>query len=376
MPLREDTESRLAAIVSSSDDAIVSKDLNGTVQTWNLGAERIFGYTAKEIIGKSIRIIIPADRQSEEDFVLSKVRRGLMVDHFETVRQRKDGTLIDVSVTVSPLRNTNGEIIGASKIAREITEQRRLRAAAEEASRLKDEFLTVLSHELRTPLNAVLGYSRMLRREDKRMSADLRERALDALERNADSLSRLVSDVLDTSRMVTGKLRLELDAHGIDAVIMEAIRTIQPAAEAKGIALGVHIYPGLTVLCDRDRMQQAMWNILSNAIKFTPSGGRVTVRADRHGGEITITIADTGIGIAPEHLPLVFRHFWQAHTGASREFGGLGLGLALSRHIVELHGGSIGAESEGQGMGTAFTVMLPTATAMRARERHLTPVAK
>src|SRR6516165_10824273 len=164
MPLREDTESRLAAIVSSSDDAIVSKDLNGTVQTWNLGAERIFGYTAKEIIGKSIRIIIPADRQSEEDFVLSKVRRGLMVDHFETVRQRKDGTLIDVSVTVSPLRNTNGEIIGASKIAREITEQRRLRAAAEEASRLKDEFLTVLSHELRTPLNAVLGYSRMLRR--------------------------------------------------------------------------------------------------------------------------------------------------------------------------------------------------------------------
>jgi signal transduction histidine kinase len=133
---------------------------------------------------------------------------------------------------------------------------------------------------------------------------------------------------------------------------------------------------GLTVLCDRDRMQQVMWNILSNAIKFTPSGGRVTVRSARESGEIRITVGDTGIGILPEHLPFVFHRFWQAHTGASREFGGLGLGLALARHIIELHGGSIAAESAGQGQGTLLTVTLPTATTARARERNLKPVAR
>jgi PAS domain S-box-containing protein len=376
MAHRHDIESRLAAIVASSDDAIVSKDLNGIILTWNRGAERIFGYTPAEAVGQSIRMIIPADRQSEEDDVLARVRQGLTVDHFETVRQRKDGTLIDVSVTISPVRTAEGEIVGASKIARDITEQRRLRAIADEASRLKDEFLAVLSHELRTPLNTVLGYARMLRREDKRMSADLRERALDALERNADLLTRLVNDVLDTSRVVTGKFRLEMDVCPLDGVLAEAIRTIQPAAEAKNIALDVHLDPGLIVLCDRDRMLQVMWNLLSNAIKFTPSGGSVSVQGERQGGEITIAIGDTGIGIAPEHLPFVFQRFWQAHTGASREFGGLGLGLALSRHIVELHGGSIVAESEAEGQGAVFTVTLPTATAVRASQRNLKPVAK
>jgi len=292
------------------------------------------------------------------------------------VRLRKDGTLIDVSVTISPIRNAQGEVVAAAKIARDITEQRRLRALADEASRLKDEFLAVLSHELRTPLNTVLGYARMLRREDKRMSADLRERALEALERNADSLTRLVNDVLDTSRIVTGRLRLALDVCAVDACVGDAVRTIQSAADAKGIELDVHVDSNLTVLGDRDRMQQVMWNILSNAVKFTPSGGRVTVRGDRHGGGIDITIADTGIGISPENMPFVFHRFWQAHTGASREFGGLGLGLALSRHIIELHGGSIVAESAGEGLGTVFRVTLPAAAAVRARERNLKPVAR
>ncbi len=178
MPHRPDIESRLAAIVASSDDAIVSKDLDGVILTWNNGAERIFGYMADEAVGKSIRIIIPADRQAEEDNVLARIRAGLTVDHFETVRRHKDGHAIDVSVTVSPVRNRAGEIVGASKIARDVSEQRRLRAVADEASRLKDEFLAVLSHELRTPLNTVLGYARMLRREDQRMSGEMRERNL------------------------------------------------------------------------------------------------------------------------------------------------------------------------------------------------------
>ena len=362
---------RLAAIVESSDDAILSKDLNGVIQTWNSGAERMFGYTAEEAIGRNITMIVPEDRLPEETEVLRRVRIGLSMEHFETVRRRKDGGLIDISLTVSPIRSANGEVVGASKIARDITESLRLRAMAEDASRLKDEFLAVLSHELRTPLNTVLGYARMLKREDQRMTGPLRERALDALERNADALSRLVNDILDTSRIVTGKLRLSLENNGVEGVIADAIETVRPQAEAKGVALHARVEPGLSVLADRDRLQQVIWNLLSNAIKFTPANGTVTVRAAQHGDAVSISVHDTGIGIAREHLPYLFQRFWQAHTGVSREFAGLGIGLALARHLVELHGGTIGVESPGMGRGATFTVMLPTAKKESGRERHL-----
>jgi PAS domain S-box-containing protein len=358
MPQRNDAEARLAAIVASSDDAIISKDLTGRIMSWNAAAERMFGWTAAEAVGQSITILIPRERLNEEVEVLSRIRQGLSVDHFETVRHHKDGHSIDISLTVSPIRTADGEIIGASKIARDITEQRRQRAIAEEASRLKDEFLAVLSHELRTPLNTVLGYARMLRREDERMTGELRERALDALERNAGALSHLVNDVLDTSRIVTGKLRLELEPCVVDGIIRNAIDTIQPTADAKAVALEVTLEPGLVVTADRDRLHQVLWNLLSNAVKFTPSGGRVSMRAERRSGGVAISVADTGIGISAADLPYVFQRFWQAQTGTSREFAGLGIGLALARHIVELHGGTISATSDGPGHGTVFTVTL------------------
>jgi PAS domain S-box-containing protein len=367
---------RLAAIVESSDDAIVSKDLDGVIQTWNRGAERLFGYTAEEAIGQSIRIVIPEDRLGEEDEVLTRIRSGRSVEHFETVRRRKDGSAVDISLTVSPIRSDGGGIVGASKIARDISEQKRLRLVADEASRLKDEFLAVLSHELRTPLNTVLGYTRMLKREDKRMVGELRDRALEALERNAESLSRLVNDVLDTSRIVTGKLRLALEHCSVNAIIGDAVDTIRPAAEAKGVDVRADVDGAPTVLADRDRLQQVIWNLMSNAIKFTPAGGTVTVGAHKQNGAVTIRVKDTGIGISQEHLPYVFQRFWQAHTGASREFAGLGIGLALARHLVELHGGSIKVESQGVGRGAEFTVTLPSASTLLARERHLRPVAK
>jgi PAS domain S-box-containing protein len=360
MTHRSDSEARLAAIVASSDDAIISKDLDGRIMSWNGAAERLFGYTAEEAVGQSITIIIPKDRLDEEVLVLSRIRAGLPVEHFETVRQHKAGHLIDISLTVSPIRMEDGHVIGASKIARDITEQRRLRAMSEEASRLKDEFLAVLSHELRTPLNTVLGYARMLRREENKMTGPLRERALAALERNADTLARLVNDVLDTSRIVTGKLRLALEEGPVDVVIDQALDTVRPAADAKGITLDVRLDAGLTMVADRDRLLQVMWNLLSNAIKFTPSGGQIIVRAQRQKDAVAISVEDTGIGIAAEHLPQVFQRFWQAHTGASREFAGLGIGLALARHLVELHGGEISAASAGPGRGSVFTVSLPT----------------
>jgi len=367
---------RLAAIVESAEDAIVSKDLDGIIQSWNHGAERIFGYTAQEAIGRSITIVIPDDRLDEEAEVLTRIRAGLAVEHFETVRRRKDGSPIDIALTVSPIRTSTGEIIGASKIARDITEQRRLREIAEEASRLKDEFLALLSHELRTPLNTVLGYARMLRKEDSRMVGDLRVRALDALERNADALSRLVADVLDTSRSVSGKLRLDLEAAPLEEIVSEAVRTVSPPAEAKDLSFEIHCEPGISVRADRDRLQQVLWNLLSNAIKFTPAGGTVSLRTRRDHGSIVISVEDSGIGIAPEHLPHVFQRFWQAHTGASREFGGLGIGLTLSRHLVEMHGGTIAVDSLGPGRGTTFTVLLPNPATALARERHLRPVAR
>ena len=340
--------------------------------TWNAAAERMFGYTAAEVVGKSITILIPKDRLSEETEVLSRIRQGLSVDHFETIRQHKDGHQIDISLTVSPIRTADGEIIGASKIARDITEQRRQRAIAEEASRLKDEFLAVLSHELRTPLNTVLGYARMLRRESDRMTGELRERALDALERNAGALTHLVNDVLDTSRIVTGKLRLTLEPCLLEGVVRNAIDTVQPTVDAKGIALDVAIEPGLLVMADLDRLHQVLWNLLSNAVKFTPSGGRISIRTHKGPAGIAISVADTGIGISPADLPYVFQRFWQADTGASREFAGLGIGLALARHLVELHGGAISAVSDGPGHGSVFTVTLPQASqAARAAESSL-----
>ena len=359
MSQRSDSEARLAAIVASSDDAIVSKDLNGIITSWNAAAERMFGYTAAEAIGQSILILIPQDRLGEETEVISKIRAGLSVDHYETIRRHKDGRPVDISLTVSPIRGEDGVVIGASKIARDITEQRRLREMAEEASRRKDEFLAVLSHELRTPLNTVLGYTRMLRRDDERMTGELRERALDALERNADSLSRLVGDLLDTSRIVTGKLQLVLDRCPVDEVVRQAADTIRPGADAKGVAIEIATEPGLFALADRDRLQQVLWNLFSNAVKFTPSGGRVIARAERRGASVAISVQDTGIGLSADQTPYVFQRFWQAHTGASREFAGLGIGLALARHLVELHGGTIAAESAGLGRGSVFTVTLP-----------------
>jgi PAS domain S-box-containing protein len=363
-----DPSARLAAIVASSDDAIISKDLNGIIQTWNPAAERMFGYTAEEAVGKSITMIIPEERLSEETEVLTRVRAGLSVEHFETVRRRKDGRDIDISLTVSPVRLPGGEIIGASKIARDITDQRRLRDAADNASRMKDEFLAVLSHELRTPLNTVLGYAKMLNRDEARMTPDIRRRALDALERNADVLSRLVNDVLDTSRIVSGKLRLTLDNCAVDQFIAEAVETVRPAAEGKGIDLSVTVAPGLVVYGDRDRLQQVVWNLLSNAIKFTPPDGVVSVRAVQHDRVVQISVRDSGIGIPLEHQPYIFQRFWQADATVSREHGGLGIGLALARHLIEMHGGGITVDSAGPGEGSVFTVALPQADAAH-RER-------
>jgi len=534
-------QKRLAAIVDSSDDAIVSKTLDGIVTSWNAASERMFGYSAAEMIGQSIRRIIPADRQSEEDDVVDHIRRGEKVDHFETVRQHKDGSAVTISLTVSPIRDDRGFVVGASKIARDIRDRRaaeaelarllalseqnarvtatlnevgtivasaldrdavvqavtdaatavtgaqfgaffynvlddrgesytlytisgvprdrfsnfpmprntklfdstfhgtgvvlsddissdprygqsgpyfgtppehlpvrsylavpvkarsgevvgglffgheqagrftrdherlavgvsswasvalenaRLYRAAQDASRLKDEFLATLSHELRTPLNAILGYSRLIRLGV--LAGDKQPRAIETIERNAASLTHIVEDVLDVSRIISGKMRLHMRTMDLADVVRSAVEAVQPGAEAKGVALDLVIATTpARISGDPERLQQVLWNLLSNAVKFTPRGGRVQIRLGGDDSNVDVTVSDNGVGIRPEFLPHIFERFRQADAGTTRERGGLGLGLAIARQLVETHGGTIRGTSEGTGKGATFVVLLP-----------------
>ena len=526
---------RLSAVIESSDDAIVTKNLDSIITSWNPAAVRMFGYTEEEAIGKSIRMIIPDELQGEEDVVLAKIRAGDKVDHFETVRQRKNGERVAISLTVSPIRDSTGKVVGASKIARDISERvtlettarehanntaklgevgalvastlerdvivqkvtdtateltqaefgaffynvhdpdngdvymlytlsgapkeafakfphpratpifaptfrgegvvrlddvtkdprygqlppfhgmppghlavrsylavpvkgvsnevlgglffghskpgvfteqherlasgiaawaavalenARLYAEAQSANRMKDEFLAVLSHELRTPLNAIVGYARLLR--GGIVSPDKVERALDTLERNATSLTQIVEDVLDVSRIVSGKIRFDVQPVNLPLVIDNAVATVQPAADAKGVRLQTVVDPRVAPIAgDPDRLQQVAWNLLSNAVKFTPRGGRVQVRLERVNSHVEIVVSDTGSGIRADFLPYVFERFRQADAGTTRKTGGLGLGLAIVRHIVEMHGGTVEVTSPGEGQGSTFRVRLP-----------------
>jgi PAS domain S-box-containing protein len=358
MPLSpEETAARLAAIVASSDDAIVSKDLNGRITSWNAAAERMFGWTSEEAVGRPITIIIPVERLKEEDYVLSRIRQGFAVDHFETVRQRKDGSTLEISVTISPIHALDGTVIGASKIARDITEQKRLRQEADEANRLKEEFLATLSHELRTPLNTVVGYTAMLRKG--MIDVTQQSKAVEVIHRNAQALTDLVGELLDTSRMVTGKVKLDIKETDLSLLAGEAVENIRPSVIAKGLTLETGIEPNVKILADADRLRQVLWNLLTNAIKFTPTGGRIEMRVVAEAPYAHVVVCDTGIGVSADALPHIFKRFWQAESGRTRDHSGLGLGLALSRYLTELHGGSIHAQSAGEGQGTEFRVTLP-----------------
>jgi len=232
------------------------------------------------------------------------------------------------------------------------------RREAQEASRLKDEFLMTVSHELRTPLTALYGWARMLATGEIREGQE--RRAIEAIERNASAQTQLVNDLLDVSRAISGKLRLDVRTVDLSAIVASAIDSIQPAAEAKGIRLQPVLDPNAgPVVGDSDRLQQIVWNLLVNAVKFTPKGGRVQVRLERVNSHVELIVSDTGSGIATEFLPYVFDRFRQAQTGTTRQHTGLGLGLAIVRHLAELHGGSVRAESEGLGQGSTFRVMLP-----------------
>jgi len=373
------TSRRLAAIVASSDDAIIGKDLNSIITSWNYGAEQIFGYTADEMIGTSIMRLIPPDRREEEREILSRIRRGERFDHFETIRVAKDGRQLNVSITVSPIKDSTGHVVGASKVARDITErkkaeeqaeaadrermrlldsEREARSQAERASRLKDEFLATLSHELRTPLNAVLGWANILR--IGKLQEEELNHGLDIIERNARVQAQIIEDLLDMSRIISGKVRLDAQRIELPALLSESIETLRATAEAKGVRLQAEMDPFVgSISGDPNRLQQVFWNLIHNAIKFTPEGGKVQVVLKRLKSHAMVSIIDTGEGIAPDFLPYIFDRFQQGDASTTRRHGGLGLGLSIVKQLVELHGGNVSVKSGGIEQGATFTVRLP-----------------
>ncbi len=523
----ESARAHLAALVASSEDAIVSKTLEGIVTSWNAAAERLFGYTAEEMIGQPIIKVIPEELRYEEAEILAKLRRGERIERYETIRVHKDGSRLEVSLTISPVRDANGRIVGAAKIGHDIGARRRAeralkeeanaletlnrvgqavasqlelesivqvvtdaakdltgatcgafsysptfngegvvrsddirkdprygknvpfpgmpsghppvcsclavpvrshtgevigglflghpecgvfneraerltlglasqasiamanaslfralrdregqlkeiaaereqflqservaRSEAERLSHMKDEFLATLSHELRTPLNAIQGWATLLRQRE--VSREDHDRGLETIERNVRAQAQIVNDLLDMSRIISGKIHLEVQPLQLHEIVNNAIDAVRQSAVAKDI----RIHPLLDssiglVRGDPNRLQQVLWNLLSNAVKFTPQGGRVQVVLERVNSHVEIVVEDTGIGIRSDFLPYVFDRFRQADPTTTRRYGGLGLGLSIVKNLVELHGGSVRVKSPGEGQGSTFIVMLP-----------------
>ena len=566
----------LAAIVDSSEDGIIGKTLEGIVTSWNKGAERLFGYTAAEMVGQSITRLMPPEVQEEEGRILAQIRRGERIERFESVRIHKDGHRLNISLTISPVRDLSGAIVGAAKIAHDVTDKRRVEKAFEEEVRalailnevgrsvsaqddlgqvvqtvtdaateltgasfgaffynvvdknreaywlytlsgvprdafaqfpnpratevfaptfkgegvvrsgnikrdprygknaphsgmpvghlpvtsylavpvisrtgevlgglffghagenvfterseqlavgiaaqaaiaidkarlfqglqqelearrkaeeallasearlkqvitereqllqseryarseaerlghMKDEFLATLSHELRTPLNAIQGWATLLRQ--KEITSEDRTRGLEAIDRNVRAQAQIVSDLLDMSRIISGKIHLEVQLISLHEVINNAIEAVRASADAKKIRIRTLLDSSVGfVRGDPNRLQQILWNLLSNALKFTPVGGRVQVILERVNSHVELVVEDTGIGIAPEFLPYVFERFRQADSAMTRRHGGLGIGLSIVKTLVELHGGSVRVKSGGENQGASFAIALP-----------------
>jgi PAS domain S-box-containing protein len=356
----------LAAIVETSDDAIVSKNLDGIIQSWNAGAERMLGYSAEQAIGRHISLIIPPDRLNEEEEIIRRLRAGERVDHYETERIKANGERIAVSLSISPIRSASGEVIGASKIARDMSERRRaedeLRALAadlSEADRRKNEFLATLAHELRNPLAPISNAVQLLRHQ-KQLTPGVVETASELLERQVAQMSRLVDDLLDMSRITRGHIELRRERIDLAVVVRQAVEATRAQYQSMNHQLTVSLPDApVTLHADAARLAQVLGNLLNNACKFTDRGGNVNLSVVRRNGEVEIRVRDDGIGIPPSELPRVFEMFTQLNTSMERSRDGLGIGLTLVKTLVELHGGTVSVHSGGVGQGSEFIVRLP-----------------
>ena len=372
---------QLAFHVESSPLAVVEWDSDFRVSRWSQSAERTFGWKAEEVIGKHVNEwrFVFADDVDAVALVTNRQREGVETHGVQRNRNyTKDGQILSCEWYNSVLKDNRGKLVSILSLVLDVTarqsaeeeraaaliRERDARRHAEEADRLKDEFLATLSHELRTPLTSILGWASMIRNGE--VEGSNATRAIETIERNARSQARLIDDLLDVSRIITGNLRLDLHPLNLAPIVDAALDALRPTADAKGIRLQTRFFPEeCLVKGDPNRLRQVIWNLLSNAIKFTQRGGGVNIRLDCVEQTARLTVRDTGDGISAEFLPYVFDRFRQAEASISRKQGGLGLGLAVVRHLVELHGGTITAESEGLGKGSAFTVDLPLAQERR-----------
>jgi PAS domain S-box-containing protein len=355
----------LASIVESSEDAIVSKTLDGIIKTWNAGAERLFGYSADEAVGRHISLFIPAERLAEEDRIIALLKAGQRIEHFETERLRRNGERVTVSLTISPIRDETGAIIGASKIARDITARRQLedhlrRMAIDlaEADRQKGEFLATLAHELRNPLAPLRSALELLKHSGA--DPDRLQLARETMERQLGQMVRLVDDLLDVNRVMHNRLELRAADIDIALVIHQAVEMSQPLIDAAGHHLRV-VLPAepLYLHADPVRLTQVFVNLLNNSCKYTPPGGQLQISTVREGQHAVVRVTDSGAGIPSDQLERVFSMFNQVDRRPERSQGGLGIGLALVRRLVDMHGGSVQASSDGPGKGSEFVVRLP-----------------
>ncbi|TSD66973.1 PAS domain-containing sensor histidine kinase [Inquilinus sp. KBS0705] len=353
-------QSILAAIVASSDDPIISKTLQGIITSWNPAAERMFGYTEAEAIGKHISLIIPPDRLGEEEVIISNIAGGNKIDHFETKRRTKNGVDIALSVTVSPVTDWSGNIIGASKIIRDISERLN---AQEEKARLyeqvkilndkKDEFIGLASHELKTPLTSISGYLQIL----SGIITDEKARSfVDKTRQQVKKLGALVSDLLDISKIEAGKLALSVETFNIRQVLDDAIELLSNGNNKYQIQLNTNI-TSLKVIGDPNRIEQVIINLLTNAIRYSPGSNNILVYLTAEANEVKIGVQDFGVGIEPSKLGEIFSRFYRVDD-ANPNISGLGIGLYLSHEIVTRHNGRIWAESQ-PGVGSTFWFTLP-----------------
>jgi PAS domain S-box-containing protein len=386
---RDESEARLRAIFDTAADAIITIDERGVVDRFNAAAERIFGYRADEVVGHDLTMLMPAaDREAHEGYVARYLRTGerrVIGRGREVLGRRKDGKLVALELAVSETLIGDHRLF--TGILRDVTERRRIeeereqllaseraaRSEAERAARMRDEFVATVSHELRTPLNAILGWSSMLRKG--RRDPAMLDKALDVIERNAHAQAQIVEDLLDVSRILSGKLRVDVQRLHLAPVVENAVAAVLPAAEAKGVRVDGELCADAgTVQGDPSRLEQVVINLLTNAVKFTPKGGRVTVVLRRAGDRAEIAVRDTGQGICPDLLPHIFDRYRQGDSSITRKHAGLGLGLALVKHLVEQHGGEVRADSEGEGLGATFLVSLPTDAAQRAGAERASPL--
>lgn len=362
----------LAAIIDSTEEGIISKDLNGIVQTWNRAATCIFGYTAEEMIGKSIEILIPPEMPEEEPRLLAKLRRGERIDHYETIRVRKDGERIDVALSVSPIRDSSGTIIGASKIVRDITKSKKLKDEydllqsqllnVEETSRLKSSFISTVSHEIRAPLGGIIALAEILCQEEE--LPESAQGIADAVLESSRSLYTVLNELLDFSKVEAGKINLECREFSLRNTIIDVIRMINPERTKKGLVLRSIVDPDIpeSIVGDELRIRQILLNLASNAVKFSQKGA-VYISANLLDSKdetllIEFKVTDTGIGLSEDTIERLFQPYVQADPSTSRLFGGTGLGLSIAKSYVDLMGGEIGVSSK-VNEGSTFWFKVP-----------------